>query len=84
MDGVELALRRLGARMDELSPGPEGGAVAASPSADALEGLRNALLADLQSGLHKHTGRVNLMMSAILLTVLVGLGSLGWMVHRLE
>ena len=84
LDGVEMALRRLGTRMEELSPGPKGSVVAAGPSADSLEELRNALLADLQTGLHQHTKRGNLMMGAILLTVLVGLGSLGWMIHRLE
>jgi hypothetical protein len=82
MDSIETALRRLGVRLEELTPLPAEVNLP-GPTADSLDVLRNALLLDVQTRMRKHEARVNLLMGTILLTVLVGIGGLGWMVHRL-
>jgi len=89
LDGVEVALRGLGVRMEELTPGPAAsadgaGSRAASAPPGSLEELRKALTGDLQADLHKNAKQSTLFTGVMLLVMLSGLGGLGWMVHQLS
>lgn len=84
LDSVEVALRGLGTRMEELKPGAVSEGGAAAPAPGSLDELRKALTGDLQADLHKNAKRSTMLMGVILLVMLAGLGGLGWMLHQLE
>ena len=83
LDGIEVALRGLGGRIEELSPGKAEGAASDAPPG-SLEELRKALLGDLQTDLRHNAKRSTLLMGAMFLTMLLGLGGLGWMVRQMS
>ena len=85
LDGIEVALRGLGGRIDELSAAKtDGGAAPAAAPVGSLDELRKALVGDLQADLSKNAKRSTMIMGAIFLTMLLGLGGLGWMVRQLS
>lgn len=82
LDGIEVAIRNMGVQIEEL---PSAGS--ASPAAapvGSLEELRTALLGDLQADLRKNAKRATMMMGGLLLTLILGLGGVGWLVHQLS
>lgn len=85
LDGIEVAMRNLGVRLEEL-PGasPEASAAERAAPVGSLDELRKALLGDLQTDLRANAKRTSLLMGVLLLSLLLGLGSLGWMIHHLE
>jgi len=85
LDGVEVALRGLGLRMEELTPATGSTASsAASAPPGSLEELRHALTGDLQADLRKNAKQSTLFTGIMLLVMLSGLGGLGWMVHQVS
>ena len=80
LDAMEATLRRVMARLEELSL-PTG---ALGPAPDSMEALRASMLLELQSGLERQAKRASVTLSLLLMAVLVGVGVLGWMVHRLQ
>ena len=82
LDGIEVAIRNVGAQVEELPSA--GSASPAAPPVGSLDELRTALLGDLQADLGKNAKRATMMMGALLLTVILGLGGVGWLVHQLS
>ncbi len=88
LDGIEVALRQLGAQMDAMptaglgNPG-SGDAPAVAP-VGSLDELRKALIGDLQTDLRKSAKGIKILMAVILLLTLSGLGGIAWMLHQLE
>ena len=79
LDGIEVAIRNVGVQIDELP-----GAGSAAAPVGSLDELRTALVGDLQADLGKNAKRATTMMGALFLTMLLGLGGLGWLVHQLS
>ena len=84
LDGIEVAIRNVGVQIEELPGAQAGSAGAAAAPVGSLDELRKALLGDLQAGLGKNAKRATMMMGALLLTMLLGLGGVGWLVHQLS
>lgn len=84
LDGIEVAIRNVGVRIEELPGAAAGSAGAAAAPVGSLDELRKALLGDLQADLGKNAKRATMMMGALLLTMLLGLGGVGWLVHQLS
>lgn len=86
LDGVEVALRGLSVRLEEITPStgsPGSGGNPAEP-VGSLDELRKALLGDLQTDLRKNAQRSSILMGLMLLVTMGGLGYLGWMLRQLE
>ena len=83
LDGIEVAIRNVGVQIEELPGAAAGSAVAAAP-VGSLDELRKALLGDLQADLGKNAKRATIMMGALLITMLLGLGGVGWLVRQLS
>lgn len=84
LDGIEVAIRNVGVQIEELPGSAAGSTGAAAAPVGSLDELRKALLGDLQADLGKNAKRATMMMGALLLTMLLGLGGVGWLVHQLS
>ena len=84
LDGIEVAIRNVGVRIEELPGAAAGSTGATAAPVGSLDELRKALLGDLQTDLGKNAKRATMMMGALLLTMLLGLGGVGWLVHQLS
>ena len=84
LDGIEVAIRNVGVRIDELPGAASAGGGSAAAPVGSLDELRKALVGDLQADLGKNAKRAAMMMGALFLTMLLGLGGLGWLVHQLS
>ncbi len=84
LDGIEVAIRNVGVQLEELPGAASASAGSAAAPVGSLDELRKALLGDLQADLGKNAKRATMMMGALFLTMLLGLGGLGWLVHQLS
>ena len=84
LDGIEVAIRNVGVRIDELPGAASAGGGSAAAPVGSLDELRKALVGDLQVDLGKNAKRATMMTGALFLTMLLGLGGLGWLVHQLS
>jgi len=83
MDSIEVAMRQIALRIEELRPSSTDSAL--GPAAvGSMEELKKALIADMHGDLLKQTGRMKLLMMVMLCAMLGGLGGLGWMLHQIE
>jgi hypothetical protein len=83
LEGIEVSMRQLGLRMEELRPSPNDSALVPA-AVGSMDELRKALLADLPADLLKQAGRMRLLLVAMFVTLLAGLGGLGWMLRQIE